>query len=149
MTDDDLPPRYTRLTFHGPLSDARADRLVARLARTRPATVLDLGCGWGELMLRVLAEVPGAIGTGVDPSPADLARGRAGAAARGLAHRVSFLEESAVGTTRGTADLVLCVGSSGWQIIPAIRWQPRSASRPMTACPSGCTDPAAAWAWPT
>ena len=24
MTDDDLPPRYNRLTFHGPLSDARA-----------------------------------------------------------------------------------------------------------------------------
>jgi SAM-dependent methyltransferase len=111
MTDD-LPPRYTRLTFHGPLSEARAARLVDRLTRTPPVTVLDLGCGWGELMLRVLAAVPGAVGTGIDLSDADLARGRESAAARGLASRVSFIEESAVATARGPADLVLCVGSS-------------------------------------
>ena len=112
MTDDDLPRRFTRLAFHGPLSEARAARLVTRLARTRPATVLDLGCGWGELMLRILDAVPGAVGTGVDLSGGDLARGRDNATARGLADRVSFVEESAVGTTRGPADLVLCVGSS-------------------------------------
>jgi SAM-dependent methyltransferase len=111
MTDDDLP-RNTRLAFHGPLSEARAARLVGRLAGTRPATVLDLGCGWGELMLRILAAVPDAVGTGVDVSGADLARGRDNAKARALADRVSFIEESAVGTTRGPADLVLCVGSS-------------------------------------
>ena len=111
MTDDD-PPRLTRLTFHGPLSEARAARLVGRLTRARPATVLDLGCGWGELMLRILAAAPGATGTGVDHSGADLARGRDNAAARGLASRVSFIEESAVGTARGPADLVLCVGAS-------------------------------------
>jgi SAM-dependent methyltransferase len=112
MTDDDLPPRLTRLTFHGPLSEARAARLVGRLTRTPPVTVLDLGCGWGELLLRILAAVPGAVGTGVDVSAVDLARGRDNATARGLADRVSFVEESAVGTTRGPADLVLCVGSS-------------------------------------
>jgi len=108
----DTAPRYTRLDFHGPLSEARAARLVGRLARTWPATVLDLGCGWGELLLRVLAAVPDATGTGIDLSAADLARGRGNAAARGLADRVSFVEESAVGTTRGPADLVLCVSSS-------------------------------------
>jgi SAM-dependent methyltransferase len=112
MTDDDPPPRFTRLTFHGPLSEARAGRLVGRLARSAPATVLDLGCGWGELMLRVLAAVPGAVGTGIDVTTADLARGREAAAARGLAGRVSFLEEPAAGITRGPADLVLCVASS-------------------------------------
>jgi SAM-dependent methyltransferase len=112
MTDNDLPPRYTRLAFHGPLSEARAARLVDRLARTGPSTVLDLGCGWGELLLRILSAVPGAVGTGIDLSRADLARGRGNAAARGLADRVSFLEESALGTARGPADLVLCVGSS-------------------------------------
>jgi SAM-dependent methyltransferase len=112
MTADDLPPRYTRLTFHGPLSAARAARLVDRLARTGPATVLDLGCGWGELLLRILEAVPEAVGTGIDLAAADLDRGRANAAARGLASRVSFIEESAVDTARGPADLVLCVGSS-------------------------------------
>ena len=112
MTDNDVPPRYTRLAFHGPLSEARAARLVERLARTGPATVLDVGCGWAELLLRILDAVPEAVGTGIDLSRADLARGQGNAAARGLADRVAFLEESAVGTARGPADLVLCVGSS-------------------------------------
>ncbi|WP_369196980.1 SAM-dependent methyltransferase [Streptomyces djakartensis] len=106
------PSRHTRLTFHGPLSEQRADALVRRLTRHGPATVLDIGCGWGELMLRVLAAVPGATGTGIDLDGGDLARGRRAAEERGLASRVRFLQESATGTTRGPADLVLCLGAS-------------------------------------
>ncbi|MGX9888904.1 SAM-dependent methyltransferase [Streptomyces sp. NPDC002276] len=108
----DGPPRLTRLIFHGPLSEERATRIVRRLAGSAPRTVLDLGCGWGELMLRVLTAVPEARGTGVDLDVRDLARGRRGAEARGLAERVAFVAESAVGTARGPADLVLCVGAS-------------------------------------
>ncbi|MFJ4819883.1 SAM-dependent methyltransferase [Streptomyces sp. NPDC088801] len=106
------PPHRTRLTFHGPLSETRADALVRRLIRHRPTTVLDIGCGSGELMLRVLAAAPGATGTGLDLDADDLARGRKAAGDRGLASRARFLEESATGTTHGPAGLVLCVGSS-------------------------------------
>ncbi|MFI2431465.1 SAM-dependent methyltransferase [Streptomyces sp. NPDC018693] len=106
------PPRLTRLTFHGPLSEARADAIVRRLAAGAPRTVLDIGCGWGELMLRVLDAVPQARGTGLDLNAEDLERGRRAAEARGLAGRVEFVEESATGTGRGPADLVLCVGAS-------------------------------------
>ena len=59
-------PGRTRLTFHGPLSEARAARIVARLAGIGPRTVLDIGCGWGELMLRILAAAPDATGLGLD-----------------------------------------------------------------------------------
>jgi cyclopropane fatty-acyl-phospholipid synthase-like methyltransferase len=41
----------------------RAARFVGELAARTPATVLDIGCGWGELMLRILAAVPDASGT--------------------------------------------------------------------------------------
>ncbi|MFE1881070.1 SAM-dependent methyltransferase [Streptomyces diastatochromogenes] len=109
---DDLPPRLTRLVFHGPLSEARAAALVRRLADTRPGSVLDIGCGWGELMLRVLEAVPDARGIGLDVNAEDLARGRRNSAVRGLAGRVEFVEESAVGTRRGPADLVLCLGAT-------------------------------------
>lgn len=108
----DPPPRLTGLTFHGPLSEARAAGLVRRLAGVRPRTVLDVGCGWGELLLRVLAAQPDARGTGVDLRGEDLERGRQSARARGLADRVEFVEKSAVGTPRGPADLVLCLGAS-------------------------------------
>lgn len=112
-TDDaDLPPALTKLTFHGPLSEARAARIVARLTANQPGSVLDIGCGWGELMLRVLSAAPQATGIGLDTDEGDLARGRASAQARGLGDRVTFVPESAVKTSRGPADLVLCVGSS-------------------------------------
>ncbi|MFK0152385.1 SAM-dependent methyltransferase [Streptomyces sp. NPDC090493] len=120
----DLPPRLTRLTFHGPLSEARATAMVRRLAGTRPDSVLDIGCGWGELMLRLLAAVPQAHGVGVDVNAGDLERGRRAAGARGLTGRVEFAEESAVGTGRGPADVVLCLGASqalGDDLGPALR----------------------------
>lgn len=106
------PPRLSRLTFHGPLSEPRADRMVRRLAATRPHTVLDIGCGWAELLLRLLDAVPGAKGTGIDVNGEDLARARRTAEARGLADRVEFVEESGLGTRRGPADVVLCLGAS-------------------------------------
>ncbi|MFI7386336.1 SAM-dependent methyltransferase [Streptomyces sp. NPDC049813] len=106
------PPRLgSALTFHGPLSEARAARMVDRLATVSPATVLDIGCGWGELLLRVVRSVPGATGVGLDINAGDLARGRDLARERGLAGRVEFAEESALGTARGPADVVLCLGS--------------------------------------
>ncbi|MFF2901061.1 SAM-dependent methyltransferase [Streptomyces sp. NPDC057966] len=112
MTETALPPRLTRLTFHGPLSEARAARIVDRLGRAAPARVLDIGCGWGELMLRVLDAVPGATGIGIDLNGEDLARGRANAGARVLSGRVEFVEGSAGETSHGPADLVLCLGAS-------------------------------------
>ncbi|MEU8761352.1 methyltransferase domain-containing protein [Streptomyces sp. NPDC048659] len=112
MTAHDLPPRLgSGLTFHGPLSEDRARGLVARVAASSPARVLDIGCGQGELMLRVLEATPGATGTGVDIDGADLALGRERAARRGLSERVRYVEESARGTTREPADAVLCLGS--------------------------------------
>jgi cyclopropane fatty-acyl-phospholipid synthase-like methyltransferase len=112
MADTELPPSLTRLAFHGPLSETRAARLVTRLSGHSPRTVLDIGCGWGELMLRILAAVPGATGLGLDTDEGDLARGLQNAEARGLAGRVTFVRESGVRTTRGPADLVLCLGAS-------------------------------------
>ncbi|MFD7320479.1 class I SAM-dependent methyltransferase [Streptomyces sp. NPDC059875] len=112
MTDSDLPPRLGSLTFHGPLSETRAARLIERLAAGSPASVLDIGCGWGELLLRVLEAAPGATGVGIDVNGEDLARGRILAKERGLAGRVEFVEESALGTTRGPVDTILCLGSS-------------------------------------
>jgi cyclopropane fatty-acyl-phospholipid synthase-like methyltransferase len=108
----DLPSTMTRLVFHGPLSQARATWLVERLSRANPGTILDIGCGWGELMLRLLQALPASTGIGLDTHQGDLDRASDNARARGLAERVAFINESAVGTTRGPADLVLCIGAS-------------------------------------
>ncbi|GHH05152.1 SAM-dependent methyltransferase [Streptomyces lanatus] len=109
------PPRLTRLTFHSPLSEARAQNLVHRLTRTTPTTpttILDIGCGWSELMLRILTAAPEATGIGIDINSDDLTRARQNAESRGLQQRAEFVNESAIKSTRGPADLVLCVGAS-------------------------------------
>jgi cyclopropane fatty-acyl-phospholipid synthase-like methyltransferase len=112
MTSTDHPGRLSQAAFHGPLSEARAARLTERLVRTSPQTVLDIGCGWGELMLRILAAAPDATGIGIDLDEDDLGRGRENSHARGLSNRVTFARESGIGTARGPADLVLCIGAS-------------------------------------
>ncbi|MFE0775249.1 SAM-dependent methyltransferase [Streptomyces sp. NPDC058861] len=128
-SDSALPPRLGSLTFHGPLSEARAARLLGRLAGARPADVLDIGCGWGELLLRLLEAVPGAHGVGIDIEAEDLARGRALAEQRGLAGRATFVEESALGTDRGPVDTVLCLGAGQALCDPDLPHDPATALR--------------------
>ncbi|GGL93121.1 hypothetical protein GCM10010129_41100 [Streptomyces fumigatiscleroticus] len=48
-------------------------RLTERAGPADPLTVLDIGCGWGEFMLRLLEAAPGATGVGVDLNEEDLA----------------------------------------------------------------------------
>jgi trans-aconitate methyltransferase len=98
------------LTFNSPLSIERANRLAGELAARRPATVVDLGCGWGEFLLRVLAATPDASGTGVDTHAADLARAREAASVRQLGDRVVFVEGTAAGYGH-KADAVISIGA--------------------------------------
>lgn len=51
---------YEHLTFNTPLSGVRADALSSRLIAATPTTLLDVGCGWGELLIRVAERCPGA-----------------------------------------------------------------------------------------
>jgi SAM-dependent methyltransferase len=99
------------LTFMSPLSEARAERLVAFLAEGAPANVLDIGCGWGELLLRVLEAAPEARGEGVDLDEESVAAARAEAERRGLAGRVEFTARDARADT-GSHDAVICIGAS-------------------------------------
>jgi cyclopropane fatty-acyl-phospholipid synthase-like methyltransferase len=112
---DDLsePPdrgAQLRLTFGSPLSAERAARLTGEMAAFKPSTILDLGCGWGSLLLAMAAAAPSARAKGVDNDAGDVARGRAAAAAAGLADRVEFIEGKAE-EHLSAADLVLNVGA--------------------------------------
>lgn len=110
MTDPSGYGSGKRLTFHGPLSTERANRLAADVAASGPATVVDYGCGWGELLLRVLEAAPQATGVGIDIQGADLARAWENAEKRGLSSRVAFIEGQATDHA-SPADVVLNCGS--------------------------------------
>ncbi|MFI6227786.1 SAM-dependent methyltransferase [Micromonospora echinospora] len=115
-TDDLAAARYAHMRWNAPLSEEHATLLLDRLAIPAGARVLDLGCGWGELLLRAVATggasgTPCTTGLGVDTNDADLARGRALAAERSLDTRVTFVDGKASAWTE-PADRVLCVGAS-------------------------------------
>jgi cyclopropane fatty-acyl-phospholipid synthase-like methyltransferase len=107
----ELPPLYDDLAFLSPLSDERAASLVGFIADANPETVLDIGCGWGELLLRTLAALPDARGLGLDLEPQRLEEARRRAEARCLGERASF-EARDARRFAGMFDAVVCIGAT-------------------------------------
>jgi cyclopropane fatty-acyl-phospholipid synthase-like methyltransferase len=108
--DDPDEALYARMRWNMPLSAEHAGLLLDRLDLRPGERIADLGCGWGELLLTAIDGADGgATGVGVDEDAALLARGRAGAARRGL--DVTFTEADAAGW-HGTAGRVLCTGAA-------------------------------------
>lgn len=105
-----VPINGLSLTLNSPIDQGRLDRIVADLSSARPQRVVDLGCGWGEVLFRVLEAVPGAAGVGIDLEAVDIERGREAAESRGLADRVR-LEVGDASTHRGSYDLALSIGA--------------------------------------
>lgn len=109
-TGDPDEARYTRMRWNTPLSVEHASLLLERLDLEPSHRIVDLGCGWGELLLAAVALAgKGATGTGVDQDVPLLERGRREAARRGL--DVIFTEADVTGW-RDAAERVLCIGTS-------------------------------------
>ncbi|WP_203337741.1 SAM-dependent methyltransferase [Nocardioides limicola] len=106
-----LPPLYDDLSFLAPLSQERADRLVRFISGT--PTIVDVGCGWAELLLQAVAASPHARGVGLDLKGDAIREGRARAEARGLGDRVS-LEAVDARSAELPADVsaAVCIGAS-------------------------------------
>lgn len=107
-----LAQPFEDLTFMTPLSEARADELVGFLAEDLRGTVLDIGCGWAELLLRAVAAAPDARGVGVDTDAASIEHGRRLLEQRGLADRVTLTCGDAKDHAPARADAVVCIGAS-------------------------------------
>jgi SAM-dependent methyltransferase len=101
---------YASLNFNAPMSIELADALAKRLATREPTTILDVGCGWAELLLRVVAQAPSSVGVGIDIDEPLLERAMANATLRQLQERVKFqtqLPQPGI----DSADVVICVGA--------------------------------------
>jgi SAM-dependent methyltransferase len=100
------------LAFHNPLDPARVDEVTAVAGVGAGDRVLDVGCGAGELLVR-LAERFGCTGLGVDAAEVQVEEARRRAAARvpdaGLGFEVA---DAAAGDPPGAPfDLVACIGA--------------------------------------
>lgn len=99
--------------FHQPIPAERVDALVATLGLTPQDRVVDVGCGPGELLLRI-AERHGAAGLGVDLAAVQIERARALAAARapGAALEFEVADAGALDVEPGTFALAACIAST-------------------------------------
>jgi cyclopropane fatty-acyl-phospholipid synthase-like methyltransferase len=110
----ELPPLHDDLQFISPLSDLRADKLAEWLADgvKDGGTVLDVGCGWGELLLRVAAAAPLARAVGIDLDESQIVEARRRAAERGLEARASFVVADGVAAGPSPVEALVAIGAS-------------------------------------
>jgi cyclopropane fatty-acyl-phospholipid synthase-like methyltransferase len=102
---------HTYLDFNSPMSDERAARLIEGLAVAPQYQVLDLGCGWGEFLLRVAKSEPACRATGIDADAEAVKRGQRNASDRGLDDRVT-LEVDDISACEAVAHVVIAIGVS-------------------------------------
>jgi SAM-dependent methyltransferase len=101
------------LPFHNPIQAGVIDTLIELLDLAPADRAVDVGCGRGELLIRI-AEATGAGGFGLDSSEAQITAARHEAAARAPAAEMLF-ETRDAGTLvapAGSFALAACVGSS-------------------------------------
>ncbi len=106
----DLPPLHQDLLFNAPMSVERA-RGLAVFAGAGAGHVLDVGCGWGELLLTTLEVSPAAWGTGVDIDARGLDHARQSAVERNLADRAQFIQGDGADLSPRPVDAVLSIGA--------------------------------------
>ncbi|GAA3014615.1 class I SAM-dependent methyltransferase [Actinokineospora diospyrosa] len=102
-----IGPLHNDLVFHGPMSDARATAAIESFGDLGGQHVVDLGCGWAELLLRTVASDTTATGHGIDTDEGAIARGRLGA--RGLP---VTLEVGDASKWDGEADVLIVNGAT-------------------------------------
>lgn len=82
-------------------------RLVAQAAIRPGSTVLEIGCGTGNVLIRAARTVPDATAIGLDPDPSALAIARGKAGAEGLQLRLDVGSATALPYPDGGVDRVL------------------------------------------
>ena len=113
------PARFSRIA-HGdlpwwnPLGGEDLDAALAAAGPPPGSRVLDVGCGAGGILVRILRARPGSEGVGVDRDEGAIALARIAAAAEGLVARTDFRTEPFAASRFPPAgfDLVLCIGAS-------------------------------------
>lgn len=100
--------RYSHLTWNCPLSEPASERLLTHLQLGPDTSIVDIGCGWGELVLRA-AKASGAAAVGVEIEADLLGRARATAAARNL--KVHFVDTPG-NQWDEVRERAICIGSS-------------------------------------
>ena len=108
----DVAPFHLDLTFMAPLSDERAAKLIAFVSANLIGTVIDVGCGWAELLIRILQVTPNATGIGIDLQESLIMHAQAQARERGIEDRITLIAGDAKDHLPASVDAAVCIGAS-------------------------------------
>ena len=108
----DLSPFHLDLTFMAPLSEQRAKQLVDFVSGNLAGTVIDMGCGWAELLIRVLEATPRARGIGIDLKESSIAHGQMLARKRGVDNRMTLIAGDVKEHLPVASQAAICIGAS-------------------------------------
>jgi hypothetical protein len=108
----DFDPHHRHLDFMSPLSEARADRLAAFMAAHARGTVLDIGCGWARLLVKVLAANGHLRGIGIDLDSSGFEHARELADSSGVASHLELRAGDAKDLLPSQAQGAICIGAS-------------------------------------
>lgn len=98
----------------------RGPRIICTLQPPAGAQVVEIGCGWAELLLRIATSGPTVTCVGIDIDTEAIEHGRAQAVARGFDDRVELDVADASQKAIEGADIAICVGAShAWGATPA------------------------------
>ena len=90
-----------------PDTETLIETVLTGVPKDEPVNIVDLGTGSGCILLTLLAELPNALGTGVDVSRAALSVAERNANAMNLSQRVKFIVSDWFKALDGTFDLVV------------------------------------------
>ena len=101
------------LIWNAPVSESKIALQIAALALCEGQQVLDVGCGCGEVLLRI-CEAHAVAATGIDSSSEHIAEARRRTDDRNLKGNARFLEADAQSWNVESAsfDVVICLGAS-------------------------------------
>jgi SAM-dependent methyltransferase len=108
----EFAPFHLDLTFMAPLSEERAAKLIHFVSTNVTGTVIDVGCGWAELLIRILQVTPNANGIGIDLQDSSITHARAVARERGVGDRIRLIAGDARDHLPASSDAVICIGAS-------------------------------------
>lgn len=105
-------PLYSRLVFNTPLSNESSAELVTFLSRYARGSVVDVGCGWAELLMRVLEANEAVHGVGIDLSAADFEHAKNMAEKRGIGGRLEMICGDVKDRLPESTQGAICIGAS-------------------------------------
>ena len=108
----DLAPFHLDLEFMAPLSEERAAKLIDFISANLTGTVIDVGCGWAELLIRILQVTPKATGVGIDLQESSIAHARVLARKRGIDDRITLIAGDTRDHLPESSDAAVCIGAS-------------------------------------